>query len=104
MTHEQYWELYDNGEISVKIWDGIVNEVHKTVEAFEYGDKFFLRIHNAFSYVTGVRKYGKRYRMSKESHVIKEFGNRESANAYFKKVAEGLKRVPDSVIPKGAKA
>jgi len=93
MTHDKFWDLYNNGEIQVKVWDGEIDGVQKSVEAFEYDGKFFLRIHSVYRYVTGERKFGKRYRMSKESHFIKEFNSKEHANAYFKKAAQGLKKV-----------
>lgn len=90
MTHQEFNRLYDNGKISVKIYSGFVDEVEKTIEAFTFDGKFYLRIHSVFRYVTGERKFGKRYRMTKESHFIKEFGTREKANAYFRKAAVGL--------------
>lgn len=93
MTHEEFWELYDSGKITVKIWAGIVDETEKSVEAFEYNGKFFLRIHSEYTYVTGERAWGKRYRMSRASNFIKEFDSKAHANNYFKKVAEGLTRV-----------
>ena len=93
MTHDEFWRLYDSGEISVKVYSGKVGDTEKSVEAFEYGGKFFLRIHNSREYVTGTRAWGKRYRMTNESHVIKEFDSKRSANAYFKKAAAGLVRV-----------
>ena len=79
MTHEEFNELYDNGKITVKIYSGVIDGVEKCIEAFEY--------------VTGERAFGKRYRMSRESHYIKEFDNRKVAINYFKKAAEGLKRI-----------
>lgn len=93
MTNEIFWELYDNGSINVKIWDGVVDGVKKSIEAFAFDGKFYLRVHSVFEYTTGERARGKSYKMSKESHFIKEFDSKERANAYFKKAAEGLKRV-----------
>ena len=93
MTHEEFNELYDNGKITVKIYSGVIDGVEKCIEAFEYNGKFYLRIHSVFKYVTGERAFGKRYRMSRESHYIKEFDNRKVAINYFKKAAEGLKRI-----------
>lgn len=94
MTNDMFWELYDSGRISVKIWDGVVDEVRKSIEAFEFNDKFYLRIHTEYEYVLDRRaECGKRYRMCKENHFFKEFDNRKSANAYFKKAAQGLRRV-----------
>lgn len=93
MTNELFWELYDNGKIQVKIYSGVVDDTEKSIEAFEYNGKFYLRIHSVHKYVTGERRFGKQYRMSKESHYIKEFDTRRHANRYFKKAAQGLARV-----------
>lgn len=93
MTHEEFNRLYNDGIISVKIYSGIVDETEKSIEAFEYNEKFYLRIHSVFRYVTGTRAYGKRYRMTRESHFIKEFDNKKQANSYFKKASDGLTRV-----------
>lgn len=93
MTNDLFWELYNNGEIQVKIYSGVVDDIEKSVEAFEHNGKFYLRIHSVYNYVTGERKFGKRYRMSRESHYIKEFDNKDHANNYFKKAAQGLARV-----------
>lgn len=95
MTHEEFNRLYDNGEIVVKIWAGTFEDgTKKSIEAFEHCGKFYLRIHSVLPYVLDrTAECGKRYRMTKESHFIKEFDNKNHANAYFKKAAQGLNRV-----------
>lgn len=93
VTHKEFNYLYDRGVIDVKIWGGVVGGVEKMIEAFEYGGKFFLRIHSIRAYVTKKRNNGKCYRMTNENHIIKEFAEREYANNYFKKAAEGLDRI-----------
>lgn len=93
MTHDEFWELYDGGIIQVKVWAGIVDGEEKTIEAFEHGGKFFLRIHTKYEYTTGQRAWSKRYRMARGNDFIKEFDSSAQANAYFKKAAQGLKRV-----------
>ncbi len=94
MTHADFNRLYDAGEIIVKVYSGVIDETEKSIEAFEYGGKFYLRIHSIFKYTLDrTTECGKRYRMSKENHFIKEFDNKEHANNYFKKAAHGLTRV-----------
>lgn len=93
MTHEEFWDLYDNNQITVKVFDGELDGEHKSVEAFEYNGKFYLRIHTSYQYTTGRRAWGKRYRMSKNSDYIKEFDTKQHANNYFKKAFSGLPRV-----------
>lgn len=94
MTHEEFNRLYDAGIISVKIWDGMDGDTHKTVEAYQYGGMYYLRIHCVTRYTTGKRgPCGKRYAMTRESHYIKGFQTREAANRYFAKAAAGLRRV-----------
>ena len=93
MTHEEFNRLYDNNEITIKIWEGIVENEEKSIEAFEYNNKFYLRIHSVYKYVTGERAFGKKYRMTRENHFIKEFDDKNYANNYFKKISKGLHRV-----------
>lgn len=94
MEHSEFNRLYDNGEISVKIFQAVEEDgTEKTVESFEYNGKYYLRIHNIFRYVTGERKFGKKYRMSKESYFIKEFDTKAHANNYFLKISNNFKRI-----------
>ena len=95
MTHDDFWDLYDSGKISVKVYSGVVDGVEKEIEAFEFGGKFFLRIHFVDDYVktTRVRGVKKRYAMQSRSDFIKEFDNKGSANRYFKKASVGLTRI-----------
>ena len=93
MINNLFWELYNNGKINVKIYYGIIDDVETSVEAFEYENKFYLRIHKIYRYTTGRRSNGKKYKMTNESHFIKEFDNRNQANSYFKKVAKNLKKI-----------
>ncbi len=94
MTHNEFNKLYANGEIVIKTYgneaSGLDKE-EKTIEAFEYNGRFYLRIHKVYRYLTGERRCGKRYKMTKESHFIKEFETKQQANNYFKKVAEGCR-------------
>lgn len=90
MTNEKFWELYDNGEITVKIWNGTVDGSEKTIEAFEHDGKFYLRIHEYKLIRKGDKKH---HRLTKDWHYTKEFDNKNHANAYFKKAAQGLARV-----------
>ena len=98
MTHEEFNSLYNNGKISLKIYSGTINEngnqVEKSIEAFEHDGKFYLRIHSSFDYILDrTAECGKRYKMRKENHFIKEFNNKNHANNYFKKIANGLQRI-----------
>ena len=94
MTHEEFNNLYDTGKISVKIYTGVVDGAEKCIEAFSYNGKFYLRLHIVLRYTLDRQaECGKKYRMTKESHFIKEFDCKESANAYFRKAANGLKKI-----------
>ena len=88
MTNETFWKLYDKNEINVKCFE--FKKEHKDVEvsAFEYDDKYYLRICTVYESYTLDRtaECGKRYRMGYNSCVIKEFNNKDSANRYFKAV------------------
>ena len=109
MTHEDFYKLFNEGEITVKVFAGdkIVecpegcaetetNE-HREVEAFEYAGKFFMRLHveSQWTYykMKGYRKA--RVRGGKDLHYIKEFDTKTHANNYFKKFTEGwdMKRI-----------
>lgn len=95
MEHSEFNRLYDNGEISVKIFQAVEEDgTEKIVESFEYGGKYYLRIHNVFRYICDRSSTnGKKYRMSKDSHFIKEFNTKERANNYFLKISNNFKRV-----------
>lgn len=94
MEHSEFNRLYDNGEINIKIFQTVEEDgTEKTVESFEYNGKYYLRIHSVFRYVTGERAFGKKYRMSRESHFIKEFDSKEHANNYFLKISNNFKRI-----------
>lgn len=93
MNNALFWHLYSNGKINVKIYSGIIDDTEVFIEAFEYENKFYLRIHKIYRYTTGRRSNGKKYNMTNESHFIKEFDDRNHANNYFKKIAKGIKRV-----------
>lgn len=94
MEHSEFNRLYNNGEINVKIFQAVEEDgTEKTVESFEYSGKYYLRIHSVFRYVTGERAFGKKYRMSRESHFIKEFDTKEHANNYFLKISNNFKRI-----------
>lgn len=88
MTNEMFWRLYNGGEINVKCFEFEKEKKHVEVSAFEYADKYFLRICTTSKPYTLDRtaECGKRYRMGYHSCTIKEFDNRESANRYFKAV------------------
>jgi len=97
MTHEEFNRLYGDGKINIKVFVAAEDDgTEKTVESFMYNDKFYLRIHSVLHYVTGdrVTPFGrKRYKMSRESHFIKEFDTREQANAYFQKISKHFVRI-----------
>lgn len=94
MTHQDFRKLHDASLLALKIYKGNIDGEDRTVEAFEWDGKYYLRIHKVFRYVTGQRSNGKRYKMARESHIIKEFDSKAQANNYFKKVADGqLRRI-----------
>lgn len=93
MTNEEFWKLFDGGALDVKVFKGDFDGEERSVEAFEHDGHCYLRVHKVYRYLTGERRFGKRYRMTKEYHAIKEFKSKEQANAYFVKFGEGkLKR------------
>lgn len=95
MTHQEFNNLYNNSNINIKCFLAVENDgTEKSVESFEYCGKFYLRIHIVYRYIcdrTSIN--GKKYRMSKESHFIKEFDNKYSANKYFLKISKNFKKV-----------
>ena len=90
MTHEEFNRLLGNHEITIKIFTTTEDDgTEKTVEAFEYNGKYWLRIHRILWYVLDrTAECGKKYRMTNEAHFIKEFETKEHANNYFKKISE----------------
>lgn len=88
MTHEEFWNLYENGEIQVKFFTYENPEADNgelalgEVDAYQYNGKFYLRI----SQNTAPKGYRRRYRNGGWSWAtIKEFPTAAAANAYFKK-------------------
>ena len=108
MTHEEFRRLYEADDIIIKVFEGeaiitphgaLEKDVkeRRIVEAFEYGGKYFLRIHIEACW-TIYRNHGKvrgRLKRDRDEHFIKEFDNKAYANNYFKKLATGynMKRV-----------
>ena len=105
MTNHEFFELYDNGKLeNVKLWhrpetietngdfecDGFLSEI----VSFTYGNKYYLRFVLFAGYeVRYVGRYA--HRTAKRDGVrtnsyIKEFDNKNHANAYFKKAAIGF--------------
>ena len=91
MTQQEFWNLHDSGTIECKIFVWEDEYDRKTVEAFEYNGKFFLRI---IDEVGGRSWYSEvKHRMTHTRGYIntriKEFDTKAHANNYFKKVFEG---------------
>lgn len=104
ITNLDFWQLYDNGEINPKIYqykrdipEGSREAKEIEITAFEYNNKYYLRIvptYNDYSLERGR----KTYRMSgKTSAYIKEFDNKYQANNYFKKVVSGMEKCNESI-------
>jgi hypothetical protein len=94
MTHEEFNKLYRSGAITVVEFYGEYDGDTKAVEAFEWNGKFYLRLHSVHPYTItrSCGKYGtKRYAMTKERHVIKEFDTKERANNYYRKFVGNFK-------------
>lgn len=108
MEHSEFWNLYDNGKLeNLKVWrreenidtegDFECNGFNSEILSFTYNGKFYLRLVMFAGYE--VRWVGRRnHRTPKRDGVrvnswIKEFDNRNQANAYFKKVAVGFSKV-----------
>lgn len=104
MTNSEFWKLWDNKELeNVSIWrkaeqdiDPEFADFRNEVVAFAYNGKFFLRIvqfngyDGSYSGNWGNRKFTKK--AVRTYSAIKEFDNKNSANAYFKKCAAGYKK------------
>lgn len=91
MDNAKFWKLYDSNEVNIKVYE--FKQPHQTVEvdAFEYDNKFYLRIViNGESYVLDrTAECGKKYRMNPHYCYIKEFNNRNTANKYFLAIKKG---------------
>lgn len=85
MTNELFWKLFNAGDINAKTF--VFRKENKTVEvsAFEYNEKFYLRIvTDGDPYILDrTAECGKKYRMGYHHCTIKEFTNKNSANKYF---------------------
>lgn len=101
MTHAEFWELYNAGKLeNVSVWrkeqediDPEFSSFRNEVIAFVYDGKFFLRIVQFNGYtVWWVGRGSKRHVIRdgvRTYSAIKEFDNKNAANAYFKKCAAG---------------
>ena len=105
MTHAEFWKLYDSNTIeNASIWrkeqediDPEFSDFRNEVIAYTHDGKFYLRIVQFNGY--DCRWVGRRGRRLPKRvgvrtwSVIKEFNNKTSANAYFKKCAVGYQKV-----------
>ena len=99
MTQEQFWSLYDNGRLeNLKRWvrKDAEDPIHcSEILSFTYRGKFYLRICEFNGYYgwwvgRGSNRHWKvNYNAARRYTALKEFDNRVSANAYFKKCAVG---------------
>lgn len=101
MTHGEFWELYDNGKLeNKKHWmrkDAEAKKIQDCSEitTYSHNGKFYLRISEFKGYYgwwvgRGSNRHWKvNYDAPRRYSVIKEFDNKNSANAYFKKCAVG---------------
>ena len=103
MTHEDFRRLHKSGEITVKEFAGeasIKSEgaleknvtEQRVIEAFEYGGKYYLRLHVQAQWSI-YRDHGKvqgRLKRVRDDHFIKEFETKVHANNYYKKFTEGF--------------
>lgn len=108
MNHSDFWNLYDNGNLeNLKIWrrkenidtngDFECNEFYSEIISYTYGGKYYLRFVLFAGYniwFVGSRRNRRCKRTGiRTNSFIKEFENKNHANAYFKKVAEGFSKV-----------
>lgn len=108
MNHSEFWNLYDNGKLeNYKVWrreeeidtqgEFDCNGFNSEIESFVYNGKYYLRCVLFAGYE--IRWVGRKaHRTPKRDGVrvnswIKEFDNKNQANAYFKKVAVGFSKV-----------
>lgn len=87
MTNDEFWKLYDSGEIQTKVWEGKEGDATKEVCSFQYEGKFFLRITESMPTKSWYSQTKHRYthRRGWVHSVIKEFNTASQANNYFKK-------------------
>ena len=88
MTNELFWKLYNSGEINIVIFEFKKERRDIEIDAFEYANKYYLRICTVYEPYTLDRtaECGKRYRVRYNTCNIKEFNNKYSANKYFKAI------------------
>ena len=96
MTHEQFWKLYENKEISYKLYGYENREADNgelalgEVIAFRYDAKFYFRICKNFA----PKGYRRRYKNGGWGTAsFKEFETKQAANAYFKTAFNDYKLV-----------
>lgn len=95
MTQAEFWKLYDNGELeNVSHWyRKDAEDFTSEIIAFAYDGKYYLRIVQFNGYYTWHVGHGSSRHVVRDGvrtwSVIKEFDNKNSANAYFKKCAAG---------------
>ena len=99
MEQSKFWELYDAGKLeNVKHWirKDTENIIHcSEITSFSYEGKFYLRISEFKGYYgwwvgRGSNRHWKvNYDAAKRYTVLKEFDNKNAANAYFRKCAAG---------------
>ncbi len=97
MEQSVFWDLYDSGKLeNVKHWmrkDAKKIEHCSEITSFTYDGKFYLRICEFKGYYgwyvgRGSSRHWKAdYDSPINYSVIKEFDNKNAANAYFKKCA-----------------
>jgi hypothetical protein len=99
MTQNEFWSLYDNGHLeNVKHWtrkdaDNIIH--NSEITSFTYDGKYYLRISEFKGYYGwwvgrgSSRHFKVDHNAPRRYTVLKEFDNKNAANAYFKKCAIG---------------
>ena len=97
MDNAKFWELYDSGKLeNVKHWirKDAEDIAHcSEITSFTYNGRFYLRIcefKGYYGYWTGKgasRHFEADRNATRRNTYIKEFNNKNAANAYFKKCA-----------------
>lgn len=108
MNQSDFWTLYDNGGLdNLKIWrreedidtegDFECNGFSSEIISFEHNGKYYLRFALFAGYEVWYVGRGSRRRCKRTgvrtNSFIKEFDNKNQANAYFKKVGVGFSKV-----------